>query len=185
MGIEELGTAEMEETAGVVNKVDFEAIKNKKGQVGEASIEDVILAMGDIKGDASKGKALFTSQGCIACHSIEKGQAMKGPFMGQIGSIMNRYQIIESILKPNASISQGFASFMIETKDGKSYLGFVTAESADELTIRDLTGNATKLTKKDIKSREEMENSIMPAGLANSLSYEELASLVTFLQGKK
>ena len=185
MGIEELGTAEMEETAGVVNKVDFEAIKNKKGQVGEASIEDVILAMGEIKGDASKGKALFTSQGCISCHSIEKGQAMKGPFMGQIGSIMNRYQIIESILKPNASISQGFASFMIETKDGKSYLGFVTAESADELTIRDLTGNATKLVKKDIKSREEMENSIMPAGLANSLSYEELASLVTFLQGKK
>jgi putative heme-binding domain-containing protein len=61
----------------------------------------------------------------------------------------------------------------------------VTAEPADQLTIRDTTGNATKLVKKDIKSREEMENSMMPAGLANSLSYEELASLVTFLQGKK
>jgi putative heme-binding domain-containing protein len=110
---------------------------------------------------------------------------MKGPFMGQIGSIMNRDQITESILKPNASISQGFASFLIETKDSKSYMGFVTAESADELTIRDITGNATKLAKKNIKSRKEMENSMMPAGLANSLSYEELASLVTFLQGKK
>ncbi|SOE21908.1 putative heme-binding domain-containing protein [Spirosomataceae bacterium TFI 002] len=185
MGIEELGTAVVEEVEEVVNKVDFNAIKNKKGQVGEASIEDVILAMGEVKGDASKGKALFTSQGCIACHSIEKGQVMKGPFMGQIGSIMNRDQIVESILKPNASISQGFASFMIETKDGGSYMGFITAESADELTIRDIAGNATKLAKKNIKNRKEMENSMMPAGLANSLSYEELASLVTFLQGKK
>jgi putative heme-binding domain-containing protein len=185
MDIGELGTAEVEDVEEVVNKVDFEAIKNKKGQVGEASIEDVILAMGEINGDGSKGKALFTSQGCIACHSVEKGQAMKGPFMGQIGSIMNREQIVESILKPNASISQGFATFMIETNDGNSYMGFITAESANELTIRDITGNATKLAKKNIKSREEMENSIMPAGLANSLSYEELASLVTFLQGKK
>ena len=185
MGIEALGTAEVKEVEEVVNKVDFKAIKNKKGQVGEASIEDVILAMGEIKGDASKGKALFTSQGCLACHSIEKGQVMKGPFMGQIGSIMNRDQITESILKPNASISQGFASFMIETKDDNVYMGFVTAESADQLTLRDIGGNATTLAKNNIKSREEMESSIMPAGLANSLSYEELASLITYLQGKK
>jgi putative heme-binding domain-containing protein len=185
LGITELGTAVVEETEEIGNKVDFKAIKNRKGQVGEASIEDVILAMGEIKGDASKGKALFTSQGCVACHSVEKGQVMKGPFMGQIGSIMNRDQIVESILKPNASISQGFATFMIETKVGDSYMGFITAESADVLTIRDIAGNATKLAKGDIKSRKEMENSMMPAGLANSLSYEELASLVTYLQGKK
>ena len=184
MEIAEFGTA-TEEVVVEETKVDLEAIKNKKGQVGESSIEDVILAMGEIKGDPVKGKALFTSQGCIACHSIEKGQVMKGPFMGQIGSIMNRDQITESILKPNASISQGFASFLIETNDGKSYMGFVTAESADALTIRDITGTATNLDKKNIKSRKEMENSIMPAGLANSLSYEELASLITFLQQQK
>lgn len=184
MEIAEFGTV-TEEVVVEETKVDLEAIKNKKGQVGESSIEDVILAMGEINGDPVKGKALFTSQGCIACHSIEKGQVMKGPFMGQIGSIMNRDQITESILKPNASISQGFASFLIETNDGKSYMGFVTAESADALTIRDITGTATNLDKKNIKSRKEMENSIMPAGLANSLSYEELASLITFLQQQK
>jgi putative heme-binding domain-containing protein len=185
LDIEELGSSVSIEFEEKENVVDFEAIKNKKGQVGEASIEDVILAMGEIKGDASKGKILFTSQGCVACHSIEKEPVMKGPFMGQIGSIMNRDQITESILKPNASISQGFASFMIETKDDKSYMGFITAESANELTIRDIAGNASKIAKSNIKSREEMENSMMPAGLANALSYEELASLVTFLQNQK
>lgn len=184
LAIAELGTAEVAEVEEEVN-VDLEAIKNKKGQVGESSIEDIILAMGQIKGDPAKGKVLFAAQGCIACHSIEKGQVMKGPFMGQIGSIMKRDQITESILKPDASISQGFSTVMIETKDGKSYMGFVTAESADKLTIRDIGGNATQLAKSNIKSREEMENSMMPAGLANSLSYEELASLVSFLQEQK
>lgn len=184
LGIVELGTEtaapEVEEAS-----VDLESIKNKKGQVGASSIEDVILAVADIKGDPAIGKTIFTSQGCIACHSIEAGQMMKGPFMGQIGSIMNRDQIVESILKPNASISQGFASVQISTNDGKFYMGFVTAESAAELTIRDIAGNATKLEKKNIKERKELENSMMPAGLANSLSYEELASLVTFLSQQK
>ncbi|MCB0634789.1 MAG: c-type cytochrome, partial [Lewinella sp.] len=184
MGIEELGTVTVQEVAEET-KIDLDAIKNEKGQVGKSSIEDVILAMAELKGDANQGKALFTSQGCVACHTVDKNETPKGPFMGQIGSIMNRDQITESILKPNASISQGFASFLIETNDGKSYVGFVTAESADELTIRDIGGNATTLEKKNIKSREEMESSIMPAGLANALSFEELASLVTYLQQQK
>ncbi len=184
MEIEELGTVTVEETEEE-SKVDLEEIKSKRGQVGKSSIEDVILAVSEIKGDVEKGKQLFTSQGCIACHSISKGETMKGPFMGQIGSIMNRDQISESILKPNASISQGFASFLIKTKDGKPYMGFVTAESADKITIRDITGQATELEKSNIESREEMENSMMPMGLANALSFEELASLVTYLQSQK
>lgn len=105
--------------------------------------------------------------------------------MGQIGSIMNRSQITESILKPNASISQGFASVLISTSDDKSYMGFVTAETADEVVLQDITGTATKLDKSKIKTRKIMETSMMPAGLVNSLSYEELASLITYLQQQK
>jgi len=166
-------------------KVDLEKIRNKKGQVGESSIEDVMLAMAKIPGDAALGKKLFTQQGCVACHSISKGETMKGPFMGQIGSIMNREQIAESILKPNASISQGFASVLITAKGDKSYMGFVTEESADKLVMRDITGQVTTIKVKDIVSRQEMETSMMPSGLANALSYEELASLITFLSEQK
>ena len=162
-------------------KVDLEKIKNKKGQVGKSSIEDVLLAINNLKGDAAKGKVLFTSQGCIACHSISKGEKMKGPYMGQVGSIMNREQIAESILKPNASISQGFATVMITAKGNKSYMGFVTEETAAKVVLRDIGGNVTTIKASDIVSRKELKNSMMPAGLANALSYEELASLVTFL----
>lgn len=166
-------------------KVDLEKIKNKKGQIGESSIEDVMLAMGKIKGNPDLGKALFAQQGCIACHSLSRSETMKGPFMGQIGSIMNREQIAESILKPNASISQGFSTVMISAKGNKSYMGFVTEETASKVVMRDVTGQVYTIKASDILSRKEMENSMMPAGLANALSYEEFASLLAFLSNQK
>ncbi|MCW3105872.1 MAG: heme-binding protein [Segetibacter sp.] len=184
MGITEFGGEEIL-VAKEEPKIDLEKIRNKKGQIGESSIEDVMLAMAKITGDSTLGKALFTRQGCVACHSIKKGESLKGPFMGQIGSIMNREQIAESILKPNASISQGFATVMITAKGNKNYMGFVTAETADKITMRDIGGNVSTVKTADILTRKEMETSMMPTGLANSLSYEEFASLITFLSQQK
>ena len=73
MGITEFGgdytvTEVLEEP-----NVDLEKIKNQKGQIGESSIEDILLAMQEINGEAVQGKAIFEQQGCKACHSIEKG----------------------------------------------------------------------------------------------------------------
>jgi putative heme-binding domain-containing protein len=166
-------------------KVDLNKIRHKKGQIGKSSIEDIMLAMDKIKGDPAIGKKLFSQQGCIACHTLSKNQAPKGPFMGQIGSIMNRKQIAESILKPNASISQGFATVRIVTKEGKTWMGFVTAQSAERVVLRDITGTPHTIQTEDIKTREELKTSIMPEGLANALSYEEFASLITFLSQQK
>ncbi|WP_025763495.1 DUF7133 domain-containing protein [Dyadobacter tibetensis] len=184
LGIAEFG-GEEQPLAKEEKKIDLEKIKNKKGQVGESSIEDVMLAIEKIPGDAALGKKLFTLQGCVACHSIEKGGVMKGPYMGQVGSIMNRQQIAESILKPNASISQGFASVLITAKGDKTYMGFVTEETSTKLTLRDIAGQVYTIKVDNIISRQELENSMMPEGLANALSYEEFASLVTFLAEQK
>ncbi|AUD03678.1 DUF7133 domain-containing protein [Spirosoma pollinicola] len=167
------------------NKIDLDKIRSKKGQVGEASIEDVMLAMAKLPGDAALGKTLFAQQGCVACHSLSRNEPMKGPFMGQIGSIMNREQIAESILKPNASISQGFATVSITAKGNKNYTGFITEESATRLVLRDIGGQVYTIKKADLLSRKEMESSMMPTGLASALSYDEFASLITFLSQQK
>ncbi len=184
MGITAFG-GEEELTTKKDKKIDLEKIKNKKGQVGKASIEDVMLAIAEIKGDSKIGGKLFTQQGCVACHSIKKGETLKGPFMGQIGSIMSRDQIAESILKPNASISQGFASVLITTKDNKTHMGFITSESASKVVLRNIAGQEFSIKITDISTRKELETSMMPPGLANSLSFKEFASLVTYLSEQK
>ena len=183
MGISEFG---VDETLAVKEeKIDLESIRNKKGQIGTSSIEDVMLAMAKIKGEPAMGKAVFLKQGCQACHTIDKGELPKGPFMGQIGSIMNREQIAESILKPNASISQGFATVLVTTRDNKKFMGFVTNESSEKIIMRDIAGQSKTLKTAEILSRKEIETSMMPPGLANSLSYEEFASLITYLSQQK
>ncbi len=149
MGITEFGGEEVLAAKEEI-KVDFEKIRNKKGQIGESSIKDVMLAMAKIAGGANLGKSLFTRQGCVACHSISKGEPLKGPFMGQIGSIMNREQIAESILKPNASIAQGFATVLITAKGNKTLMGFVTAETAERITLRDIVGQVSSVKTADI-----------------------------------
>lgn len=183
MGISEFGS--LETAASIEESVDLEAIKMKKGQIGNSSIEDVMLAIAQIKGNVDLGKAVFLRQGCQACHSTSKSEPLKGPYMGQIGSIMNAEQIAESILKPNASISQGFATVLITTKTQRSFMGFVTAESAQSITLRDIGGSVRTIKTTDIASRKEMDNSMMPEGLANSLSFEEFASLVNYLSQQK
>lgn len=185
LGITRFGGEDEPAVANDEVKVDLNKIKSKKGQIGKSSIEDIMLAMDKIKGNPAVGKKLFSQQGCIACHTLKKGETPKGPFMGQIGSIMNREQIAESILKPNASISQGFATVRIITKEGKTLMGFVTAQSADRVVLRDITGTPHMIKTKDIKKREELKTSMMPTGLANSLSYDEFASLITFLSQQK
>ena len=161
--------------------VDLKKISNQKGQVRKASIEDVLLAMQDVEGSAEKGKEIFQRQGCFACHSINPNQIMKGPYMGQIGSIMDREQIAESILKPNASISQGFATYLITTKDGETYNGFITKSSSDETEITNIAGQKFTINTPDIVERKRLQTSMMPAGLVNSLSYKEFASLLAYL----
>lgn len=184
MGIEKFGTfliVEEEKQADV----DLSKIASKKGAIATTPIEDVLLSLDTIKGKVALGRKVFAQQGCAACHTLDSTQAAIGPFMGQIGSIMQRDQIAESILRPNATISQGFQTTVVSTKDGGSHVGFVTSRNSDEITMRDMAGKITKVAVSKVKSEDHLPTSMMPPGLANSLSLEEFASLVAFLSAQK
>ena len=166
-------------------KVDLAKIAQQAGELGKISIEDVMLALDKMKGDPKVGEKLFTRQGCVACHTLKATDPMKGPFMGQVGSILKKEQIAESILKPNASISQGFATVQIETKDKAVHVGFVSGQTADSIEMRDITGRVWSVKSADVSTRKELEVSMMPEGLVNALSLQEFVSLVSFLEGQK
>ena len=185
LDIPELGTLDelvADEQAPSVNLTD---IANQRGQIRRSSIEDIMLALVEAEPDTALGRQLFTQQGCDVCHNLNDGEVMKGPFMGQIGSIMSRDQIAEAILAPNASISQGFATVLIVTNDGKSYLGFVSEETSETVKMRNIAGQVFTIATENIQSRQRVDNSMMPEGLVNALSYQEFASLVEFLSLQK
>ena len=186
LGLEKLGTLQTAEEAGAeMPTVDLAKIASKQGAVGSTPIEDVILSLEKLKGDLKHGEKLFTQQGCVACHALKEGGPVLGPYMGQIGSIMNREQIATAILRPNDTISQGFQTASVTMKDGAQHVGFVTASDADKMVLRDVAGQVTTLKTADIAKEEHLAVSMMPPGLANALSLDDFVSLVDFLASKK
>lgn len=178
------GSKKQETTVSKV-EVDFSKIAAKKGAVGKMAIEDLLIAIDKVKGDPSKGQKLYMQQGCFACHSLNAGDPLKGPHLGQIGAILDRQALAMAIVKPNDRISQGFATFNIKTKDGKVLQGFVSKETADQIELRNIVGQIFTIPTANIVERKEDHKSMMPEGLVNALSIEEFASLLTFLQNKK
>lgn len=143
--------------------------------------EQVVREATSAVGDPKAGARLFEKLSCVKCHTTLKGEPLKGPFLGDITARYKKPEIIESILRPSAQIAQGFTTTTLEMKDGSDYDGFVVLESGDEIELRNLAG-ARVLQKKDIVKRGTGTKSIMPEGLADQLTPEELASLLAFLQ---
>lgn len=136
------------------------------------------------KGDKRQGGELFVQLGCIACHTTSKNEPLKGPFLGGVSQKYKRPELIESILKPNAKVAQGFTSHWFEV-DFEKTEGFIVRDSGDEIEVRNIQGVSTVIKKSDIGSQGKLEKSLMPDGLVNKLTVKELASLLAYLESLK
>ncbi|MEA2711544.1 MAG: hypothetical protein QOF78_4145 [Phycisphaerales bacterium] len=135
-------------------------------------------------GDATRGKELFASQGCVACHTVSPADLPKGPFLGGIATRYSRSEIFESLVKPSAKIAQGFETQWFKMKDDVLE-GFVTRDAADEIELRDANGKTIVLKKAQVKARGTREKSVMPEGLLSNLPPADAANLVAYLESLK
>jgi putative heme-binding domain-containing protein len=133
----------------------------------------------------ARGKVLFTSQACVACHTTADGQTPKGPHLVDIGKRYKPTEILQSILNPNAVVAQGFDTYAFTTKNKETHVGYVTLESANSISMRTAVGVAVEIPVKQIVKREKLAYSSMPQGLAAGLNPEQLADLLAYLQSLK
>ena len=151
----------------LVSSMDYESMKK------------VVLKM---NGDIETGKKLFTRQSCIVCHSILPSEAQKGPYLGTVGNLFNREQLIVHVVKPNAEVAQGFQTFSFTMKDGSTISGFVTAKDDKQISLRSMIGTVQKIDKDNIAKESISKNSMMPPGLVNNLTLHEFTSLIDYLE---
>jgi putative membrane-bound dehydrogenase-like protein len=140
-----------------------------------------------IKGDAAHGKVLFerAESSCVTCHRVNDKGVDFAPALSEIGSKLPKEAIYDSIINPNASISMGFETTQLQTRDGTVAIGIVRSETAEELVLA-LPGGATnKFTKREIAQREKLPTSMMPSGLNQALSQQDLVDLVEYLASLK
>jgi putative heme-binding domain-containing protein len=134
------------------------------------------------EGDPARGETIFRRKelGCVTCHAIGGIGGKVGPDMTSIGASAQADYLIESVLYPNRKIKEGYHSVIVETKDGMDLSGVLVSENSDELILRDATGKDTTVAKNNIQNRTT-GNSLMPAGLVDTLSPAERLDLYRFL----
>lgn len=70
-------------------------------------------------------------------------------------------------------------------KDGDEAYGLIVSETADELAIKAVGGVVTRYPKSGIASRTKQKLSIMPSGLQQAMTKQELVDLVEYLASLK
>lgn len=173
------------EAAKHARKVIAEAKASAGKKVAEMKAGKVSQLAMTGKGDATIGEKLYTQQGCIACHAVDQKAVQKGPYLGSAGSKFTKDYLIQSILDPNAVVAQGFQTELITMKDKSAHLGFVTREEDGVVDIRNIAGVVTQLKAADIVKRDHQDNSMMPAGLAGTLTVDEFNHLIAYLVSLK
>jgi len=136
-----------------------------------------------MKGDAASGEKVFANPtvGCMTCHQV-KGQGVDfGPNLSEIGSKLGKDALYESILEPSAGISFGFEAWQLQLKSGDEAYGLIVSETADEVAVKAVGGIVTRYKKGDIVHREQLKVSIMPSGLQQAMSAQDLVDLVEYL----
>jgi putative membrane-bound dehydrogenase-like protein len=140
-----------------------------------------------LTGNIDKGRAIFerTESTCITCHTAGGKGVDVGPGLSEIGTKLPKEALYESILNPNSGLSMGFETQIFTLRDGGVASGIVRSETKDQITVV-LPGGATQsVPKNNIAKREKLTTSLMPAGLSNVLSQDDLVNLVEYLASLK
>jgi len=134
------------------------------------------------KADAKRGAAIYARENlkCVTCHRIGDTGGRVGPNLTAIGGSSPLDYIIDSLLDPAKNVKEGYNTVVVQTEDGQVLTGIQVTRSDAELVLRDATGKELKIPTADI-DEESAGTSLMPAGLIDSLSREELADLVRYL----
>ena len=140
------------------------SVKGPKGELKETLNEHVSVVMND------GGIKVDPRDKSIQVVDLRAGKATK----------LGREGILDSILNPSAVIAAGYEPWLIETKDGETYSGFIVSNS-DTVILKEPSGGTRSIPAKQIASRQQQKLSLMPDNTSLGLTPQELLDLVEYL----
>jgi putative heme-binding domain-containing protein len=146
-----------------------------------------IAELASRRGEPARGAEVYRreSTACIHCHQVRGEGREVGPALSEIGSKLPKEALFEAILDPSAGISFGFEAWQIELKSGDEAYGIKSNETAAEIAIKDVNGIVTRYLKSEVVRMQQSKTSIMPAGLQQAMTTQELVDLVEYLASLK
>ena len=129
-----------------------------------------------------RGEAIYRRKEltCMKCHAVAGVGGLVGPDLGSIGASAQVDYLIESVLVPNKAVKENYHSWLVATKDGKFFTGIKARESSTEWVLRDAEDREIRIPTANIEEKS-IAPSLMPEGLADTLTQNEFLDLVRFL----
>lgn len=137
--------------------------------------------------DFDRGKELFASTRCSACHRFQDEGGVGGQDLTGAGGRLSVRDLLESIVEPSKVISDQYAATVFTTVSGKLVIGRIVNLNEDTIHIGTdmFDPNAiTKLSRKDIESTELSKVSMMPDGLIDTCTEDEIKDLLAYVLSK-
>ena len=139
------------------------------------------------KRDLANGKKMFSIAMCNRCHRHGREGYPIGPDLTQVASRFGRRDLLGEILEPSKTIAENYQTSVLKLKDGSQLAGQIIPNLDYRASTLQLAENPlypdkiTKIPKVNIAQRSHSETSLMPPGLLNLLSREEILDLLAFL----
>jgi putative heme-binding domain-containing protein len=131
------------------------------------------------------GKELFKVASCAGCHQLGGVGTVFGPDLAKLDAKRHVTTImLQSILEPSKEIEEKYQPYIFALQDGKVITGMIVEETAEEFhVIIDPLAKAdpTVIRKEEVEERSKSTVSLMPQGLLNKLSREEILDLLAFV----
>jgi putative heme-binding domain-containing protein len=165
----------------------IEALR-KAGGLGDApraptaEEREALLAAVAVEGDAKRGESVFRRKDsqCLKCHAIAGAGGLVGPSLESIGASAPADYLLDSLLEPSKAVKENYHASVVATRDGKVFSGIVVRQTDGELVLRDAEDRELAIPLSDIEERKPGD-SLMPAGLPETLTRRELVDLIRFL----
>jgi putative heme-binding domain-containing protein len=100
---------------------------------------------------------------------------------------MTPLEITRHILEPSLKIDEKYRSTTLLTDDGRSITGLVVEETPTELAVVEnplAKADPARIKKSDIDERSASPVSIMPKGLLDKLTRDEVLDLVAYVAAR-
>jgi putative heme-binding domain-containing protein len=138
-------------------------------------------------GDVRRGQTIFNSPkvACTSCHTIGYQGGKLGPELTRIGQMRSERDLLEAILFPSASFARGYEPVIVTTASGRTISGVLRGDLATEVVLGTVDREETRIGRQEIVSIEPSTVSLMPPGLEQQMTTQELADLLAFLKAAR
>jgi len=130
-------------------------------------------------GEVNNGKTVFTTL-CSSCHNVGGQGGQVGPVLNGAGAL-GVESLLRNILTPSSAMEPAYRVYRAETREGDLVEGILISSNDQNLVIRRPNSEDLRLPQEQVRRADFLNTSMMPEGLLDGLTEQQVGDLFAYL----